>query len=105
MTRQINNPSPSVRTLTYEEFLEWDGENQHVEWVNGKVIPMAPVGDSHQDLGAFLLTLFRIHTKHFDLGTVRHDPFQMKTGPDLPGRAPDIFFVEKKRESLFKPVF
>jgi Uma2 family endonuclease len=29
------------------------------------------------------------------LGEIRSDPFQMKTGPDLPGRAPDILFVAK----------
>ncbi|MBI2301818.1 MAG: Uma2 family endonuclease [Armatimonadetes bacterium] len=29
--------------LTFEEFLAWDGENQHVEWVDGEVVEMAPV--------------------------------------------------------------
>ncbi len=27
------------------------------------------------------------------LGGVYSEPFQMKTGPDLPSRAPDVFFV------------
>jgi len=105
MTQQLKSPSLSKRKLTYEEFIEWDGENQHVEWVNGEVVAMAPVGDSHQDLAGFLLALLRIYVKHYDLGTVRQDPYQMKTGPDLPGRAPDIFFVQKNRKGLFKPVF
>jgi len=105
MTQQLNTPAESSRKLTYEEFLEWDGENQHVEWVDGKVIEMAPVGDSHQDLRGFLFTLLRILSKQFDLGIVRDDPFQMKTGPDLPGRAPDVMFVVKDRISHFKPVY
>src|SRR3954447_14903183 len=24
--------------MSYEQFLKWDGENRHVEWVNGEVI-------------------------------------------------------------------
>jgi Uma2 family endonuclease len=105
MTQQLNTPAGSSRKLTYEEFLEWDGENQHVEWVDGQVITMAPVGDSHQDLRGFLFALLRILVKQLDLGVVRDDPFQMKTGPGLPGRAPDIFYVRKERISLFKKVY
>ena len=52
MTRTIDITPPSDRSrlagpMTYEQFLEWDGENQHVEWVNGEVIPMPPVSDEH----------------------------------------------------------
>jgi len=37
-------PAPrSSRKLTYEEFLDWPGENQHIEWVDGEVIEMSPV--------------------------------------------------------------
>lgn len=82
--------------LTYEEFLQWDGENQHVEWVNGEVVYMAPISSDHQDVGGYLLSLIRCFVEAHDLGVVRYEPFQMKTGPDLPGRAPDILFVAKK---------
>ena len=35
--------------LSYEEFLQWDGENQHVEWVDGEVVIMSPVSKIHSD--------------------------------------------------------
>lgn len=88
--------------MTYEEFLEWDGENQHVEWVNGEVIPMAPVGDMHQDLGSWLITLLKMFVDDREAGVIRYEPFQMKTGPDLPGRAPDILFIARRNLSKLK---
>jgi len=82
--------------MTYEQFLQWDGDNQHVEWVNGEVVPMAPISGPHNNTGHFLIAALKIFTEHFDLGEIRSDPFQMKTGPDLPGRAPDLLFVAKR---------
>ena len=102
MTQQLNLRSLSSRKLTYEEFLKWDGENQHVEWVDGEVIPMAPVGDAHQDLGRWLLALLTFFSDARDLGAIRYEPFQMKTGPELPGRSPDILFVAKRNLSRLK---
>jgi len=91
--------------LTYEEFLNWDGENQHVEWVDGKVIEMAPISDDHQDVGGFLHAILRIYAETHNLGKVRTEPFQMKTGPDLPGRAPDILFVATKNLARLKRTY
>jgi len=97
MTRQIKAPLSTVdRKITYEEFLEWDGEDQFVEWVDGKVVPMAPVGDVHQDIGRWLLTLLTLFVDRHELGAIRYEPFQMKTGPNLPGRAPDVLFVARR---------
>ena len=36
------------------------------------------------------------------LGAVRYESFQMKTGPNLPGREPDIVFVAKENVSRIK---
>lgn len=59
-TAPLPTPRPP-RKLTYEEFLNWPGENQHVEWVDGEVIEMSPVAARHDEivrfLGALLLTL------------------------------------------------
>jgi Uma2 family endonuclease len=87
---------PRFPRMTYEQFLHWDDENEHVEWVNGEVVPMPPITDAHNDVDNFLMTMLRTFVEHYDLGVVRSDPFQMKTGPDLPGRAPDILFVAKR---------
>ena len=79
--------------ISYDEFLMWPGEDQHVEWVNGEVVPLGPVTGRHQDLDGFLLVLLRTYSEERVLGKVRTRPFQMKTAPALPGRSPDIFFV------------
>lgn len=47
-------------SMTYEEFLQWDGENQHVEWVNRKVVYMSPVTSEHQMVAGWLLTLLSL---------------------------------------------
>jgi Uma2 family endonuclease len=84
---------PAVRRMTYAEFLKADFENNHVEWVNGEIVPMAPVGDEHSDLQNWLSACVTVFVDFKSLGKVRNEPFQMKTGPDLPGRSPDIFFI------------
>lgn len=89
----------SLGRMTYDEFLNWDGESQHVEWIDGEVIEMAPISDAHQYLGAFLIALIGSFVESRKLGRVLYDPFQMKTGPDLPSRAPDIMFVANKNVS------
>ena len=110
MTRLVVEPTPSrpaplAGPISYEEFLEWEGENQHVEWVNGEVIPMAPVSDAHNDLTGFLGAVLWQFAELTKLGKVRHDPFQMKTSATLPGRAPDIIFVLKRKYPRLKRVY
>lgn len=93
---------PALAYLTYEQFLEWDRENQHVEWVDGKVVEMAPISGEHSEVGRFLLSILSAFVETNDAGALRYEPFQMKTGPDLPGRSPDILFVAKKNLSRLK---
>jgi Uma2 family endonuclease len=85
--------SDPLAMMSYEEFLTIEGENQHLEWVNGRVITMAPISFEHQDVGTFLVGVLREYVETKKLGKVLYEPFQMKTGPDLPGRSPDILFV------------
>ncbi|MDQ2799843.1 MAG: Uma2 family endonuclease [Armatimonadota bacterium] len=91
--------------ISYEEFLEWAGEDQHVEWVNGEVVSMSPVSNRHQDVAGFLLALLRFYAEARQLGEVRSEPYQMKPGPNLPGRAPDIFFVAETHLSRMKKTY
>lgn len=79
--------------ITFEEFLGWDGEDQHVEWVDGEVAEMSPVSKEHMLLCGWLHGLLEFVVQAKGLGVVAQDPFIMKTGPDLPGRAPDIMFI------------
>src|SRR5712692_1047250 len=94
--------SPPPPRMTYEEFLAWADEDTWAEWVNGEAILMSPIDDEHQDLGGFLLPLIRIFVEVGQLGVVRYEPTQMKTGPDLPGRSPDILFVATENLSRLK---
>lgn len=91
--------------ISYEEFLEWSGEDQHVEWVEGEVVAMSPISDRHQQIGAYLLTLIQLYANMRRLGEVRYEPFQMKAGPDLPGRSPDILFVAEANRARLKKTY
>jgi Uma2 family endonuclease len=107
MTQQLRSTPPRPRKLdvpkmTYEQFLEWDFEDPHVEWVKGEVVMMAPVSGAHEDLRYFLIALFRHVIEEHDSGQLLGDPFQMKTGADLPGRAPDIQFISRRNLGRLK---
>jgi Uma2 family endonuclease len=88
--------------LTYEEFLEWCDEDTWAEWANGEVRVLSPASDRHQDLVGFLAAVLRVYTEARGLGVVRSAPFQMKTGPDLPGREPDLLFVAREHLARLK---
>ncbi len=88
-------------TISFEEFLE-RCEGEHAEWVNGKVVAMAPIGDEHADLSDFLQMLLRHWAEQHDSGIVRSEPFVMKTGAALPGRSPDVLFLAKENLSRLK---
>jgi len=92
-TTQTSAPTDTQAKISYEEFLELDGEDQHVEWVDGEVIPMSPVSERHEDVSGFLKPLLRHFVEAHNLGVVRGEPLQMKPALHFPGRAPDIFFV------------
>jgi Uma2 family endonuclease len=80
--------------MSYEAFLATNFENPHVEWVNGVVVEMSPVGKQHNALTRFLIQLFEDFLMLAGIkGEVFHDPMVMKLSPDLPGRAPDIQVV------------
>lgn len=94
-----------AKKLTYEEFLAWCDEDTWAEWVNGEVIVLSPASRRHQELVAFLSRVLGIFIEARDLGVLLSAPFQMKTGPDLPGREPDLLFVAKGRLDLLKGTY
>jgi Uma2 family endonuclease len=108
MTQQLESRPPVVAagdTMSYEEFLARTDEDAHLEWVEGGVLEMPPVSDDHADVNGFLLALLRFYAEARNLGVVRADPFQMKTGPDLPGRAPDLMFVATENVPRLQTTF
>lgn len=88
--------------LTYEEFLEWCDEDIWAEWVDGEVIVLTPASTRHQLIKKFLVGILDAYVQQHDLGAVLDAPFQMKTGPDLPGREPDVLFVAKEHLDRLK---
>jgi len=88
--------------MTYEQFLASTDENTHAEWVDGKVVFMGPVSREHATASQFLLEIISCFASVKRLGEVYADPFQMKTGPDLPGRAPDVIFVANENLGRLK---
>jgi Uma2 family endonuclease len=87
-----DRPTPPGK-ITCEEFLDWADEDTFAEWVDGEVVWMSPITEEHDSLFGFLQPVLRIVVEVRGLGRVFSEPFQMKTGPDLPGRVPDIMFV------------
>ncbi|MBI3944955.1 MAG: Uma2 family endonuclease [Armatimonadetes bacterium] len=93
--------SPAPPKLTYEEFLAWLDEETWAEWVDGEVVRMSPVNFEHQETARFLLNLLSFWVDFHNSGAIQYEPFLMKTGPNLPGRSPDILFVaEEHRDRL-----
>ncbi|PWU12976.1 MAG: hypothetical protein C5B50_20235 [Verrucomicrobia bacterium] len=95
----------SGKVLAYDEFLRWPGDNQDVEWVDGRVVPISPVTKAHAVIHGFLYSLLTSFAEIRHLGQVYGLPFQMKTGPDLPGRAPDIFFVSNQNHERVRLLY
>ncbi len=96
--------SPPLK-MTYEAFLQWADENTWAEWVNGEVTLLSPASLLHQALASFLVKLVGSFVDFLDLGIVLGPPFQMKTGPDLPGREPDLIFVAREHFHRLKDVY
>jgi Uma2 family endonuclease len=86
--------------MTYEQFLKWVDEDDHCEWVEGRVVPMAAVDTRHDGVVGFLRAVVPYWLEVHAPGVLLGEPFQMKTGPDLPGRSPDLLYVAKERQAL-----
>lgn len=97
-------PLPQGR-ISYEEFLQWLDEDTWAEWVDGEVQLMSPVSGEHQMVVIYLAALLTNYVSTKQIGTVLGEPFQMKSGPDLPGRSPDILFVSAGRTHLIQRHF
>jgi Uma2 family endonuclease len=82
--------------ISYERFLEWLDDDTWAEWVDGEVELMSPVSVQHDSVHVFLVAVLHAYVSTRRLGEIHSEPFQMKTGSDLPGRSPDILFVSNE---------
>ena len=79
--------------MSYEAFLEWVDEDVRAEWVDGRVIFLMPPSTRHQLIVRFLVSILSAFIESSDLGVLLPSPYQMKLGPGLSGREPDLLFV------------
>ena len=95
----------AARGMSYAEFLEWCDEDALAEWVDGEVIMASPASAVHQILVGFLLKVLDTYAEQHELGQVIAAPFQMKTGPELPGREPDLLFIARENLDRIEGVY
>ncbi len=88
--------------ISYQKFLEWNGENGWFEWINGEVFEMSNPSLKHQDLSDFLTSISRFFIEVKNLGKVISAPFQIKFDFRPSGRQPDIMFVSNENLHLLK---
>lgn len=94
-------PEPEYYVMTWprmsnEAYLDDPTVPQSSEWVDGYVVPTLIGSLPHSKLTGLFITALSLFVEDFDLGTIHHDPFNVKTGADLPDRAPEILFVNKQ---------
>ena len=94
-----------TRGMSYAEFLDWCDEDTRAEWVDGEVIVVSPASLAHQTLVGFLLKILDTYVEQRELGLVIAAPFQMKTGPELPGREPDLLFIARENLGRLEGVY
>ena len=98
-------PAAPPAKPTYEEFLDSVDEDTRAEWVNGETVASSPVSRAHQRLGRFLVKAVSEFVESNGSGEVFYESFQVKTGPDLPGREPDLLFVATENLSRVRQNF
>lgn len=95
-------PLPGVR-MTEAQFEKWRDEDVRAEWIDGKVIMMAPANIEHVDLNFWLAAVVRIFVEQHQMGRT----FGIETSVRLPKlrRNPDLLYVSKSRLKIIKSTY
>ena len=101
----LNGRTKPKEKISYEDFLAWCDEDTWAEWVDGDVIMVSPASERHQNIVGFLINLLRPYVESKDLGIVLLAPCQMKLGPDLPGREPDLLYIASDHLGRLKDTY
>lgn len=91
-----------ARSMTYEDFMDADFGEKHVEWVNGVVIEMPSINERHDALVHFLRMLFSAYLEQTGGGRIVGDPMVMKLENVPSSRAPDIQVLLPERMAQLK---
>jgi len=103
--RLQGRPLPGVR-LTEAQFRnEYADEDIKAEWVDGKVIIMAPVSREHSEVNVWLLRLVAEFVEHHDLGRVLGSEYPIRLASIRKSRSPDVMFVSNAKLSKLHPTY
>lgn len=91
--------------MTQQEFLAWEEEDVHAEWVDGEVTIFMPTSKQHQQIVGFLNTLLGLFVRLFELGQVLTAPYSMRATPKGSVREPDLMYVANERVDRIKRMF
>ncbi|MCB9881425.1 MAG: Uma2 family endonuclease [Planctomycetes bacterium] len=90
------------RRLTFEEFVEEIPDEMCAEWVDGRAVLMTTPSIENLAISNFLLTTLTLFAEDRNAGRVFCERCLMRTGPDLPGRVPDVLFVAREHDDRFR---
>lgn len=99
MLEAVEAVAPQRLKMSYEEYLEYAGDSEIVEWVDGEAIVYMPPVFKHQRILTFLDRLIGSFVELFDLGTLTLAPFEVKLWPNGPSREPDMLFISNESHS------
>jgi len=94
-------------TMTARQFETWaPGSGERVEWVEGRVIVMAPASRKHVQLTGWIQSLLLIIVQQHKLGEVLGPEFMVRLHKgERSWRVPDVLFVSETRRSLLTATF
>ncbi len=94
-------------SLSEDEFQSWAMQHEsRVEWVNGKVVVMAPASRKHVQLTGWIQSLLLIVVQQQQLGEVLGPEFMVRLRKgEKSRRVPDVLFVTSARKSLLKRTY
>ena len=95
---------PDTTRLVSAEELERLPSDQRYELVDGRLVPMTPVGYTHGRIVVRLVSMLDQHVRAHDLGVVLTEVgFKLSKDPDTV-RAPDVAFIRRDRIPKHAPV-
>ena len=103
----IFEPIDAPVAMTESTFEQWAFQRDgRFEWVDGKVIVMAPASRKHVQLTGWIQSLLLIVVQQQQLGEVLGPEFMVRLRKgEKSRRVPDVLFVTSARKSLLKPTY
>lgn len=103
----IFEPIDAPVAMTESTFEQWAFQQDgRFEWVDGKVIVMAPASRKHVQLTGWIQSLLLIVVQQQQLGEVLGPEFMVRLRKgEKSRRVPDVLFVTSARKSLLKPTY